>query len=404
MDVILQVFLIFVAAKAAAEVFERLRLPPIAGELLIGIALGPHVTGVIDLTEATNALSELGIVILLFTVGLETPLSDLLGVGRAALMTSLGGIVAAFGAGLLVAWSFGYHLGPAAFAATALAASSVGVAARVFKDLRMVRTVPARIVLGAAVVDDVVVLALFPLAQGLGQGGADVPGIVVGAAGAIVFIVFVTLVGTGVVRRVGHLMEWPVVRRSPFVLALALCLGLAALAEQVGLAALVGAFLAGMILAQTRDRYELDRRMQPLFDFLVPFFFVVTGAGMDPSRLLSGNVPFAVVLVLTTLLAKVLGAGVGATGLTRQERLQVGAGMVPRTEVTLVIATAGVASGIIDADIFAVLVAAVVVSTLLSGPVLKWAIGVAVRRPPGAGRHQGGASGEEEGPAEAAAP
>jgi Kef-type K+ transport system membrane component KefB len=399
MDVILQVFLIFVAAKAAAELFVRLGLPPIAGELLVGIVLGPRVAGVIDLTEGTNALSELGIVILLFTVGLETPLSDLLVVGRAALLTSLGGIAAAVSAGLLVVWAFGYDLAPAAFAATALAASSVGVAARVFQDLGLVRTAPARIVLGAAVVDDVVVLALFPLVQGFGRGGSDVVEIVVGIAGAVSFIAFVALVGTGLSRRYAHLMELPRVRRSPFVMALVLCLGLAAVAEQVGLAALVGAFLGGMILAESRERFELDRQMQPLFDLLVPFFFVVTGAGMDPARLGSGNVGLVVAVVLATLVAKFLGASAGAIGLQARERLQVGAGMLPRTEVTLVVATAGLASGVIDADIFAVLVAAVVISTLLSGPVLRWTIPAGGRGP-----SRADAPREEEGPAETASP
>jgi Kef-type K+ transport system membrane component KefB len=172
-----------------------------------------------------------------------------------------------------------------------------------------------------------------------------------------------------------------------------LCLGLAALAEQVGLAALVGAFLAGMILAETRERYELDRQMQPLYDLLVPFFFVVTGAEMDPSRLGSGNVDLVLVLVLATLVAKFLGASAGALGLAARDRFQVGAGMLPRTEVTLVVATAGLASGVIDADIFAVLVAAVVVSTLLSSPILRWTIPARERGPYDARRKEEGPPG-----------
>jgi Kef-type K+ transport system membrane component KefB len=402
-DVILQVFLIFVAAKAAAEVFIRLDLPPIAGELLVGIALGPHVAGVIEVSEGTKTLAQLGIVILLFTVGLETPLSGLMGVGRTAVVTSLGGIVAAFGAGTLVVWAFGYALSAAALAGTALAASSVGVAARVFQDLGVVRTPPARVVLGAAVVDDVVVLALFPLVLGLGGGGADVPEIVIGAVGAIAFIAFVALVGTGLARRHARLLELPRIRRSPFVLALAICLGLAALAERVGLAALVGAFLAGMLLAESRERFELDRLMQPLNDLLVPFFFVVTGASMDPSRLRAGNLGLAVAVVVTALAAKALGAGTGALGLDRRERLRVAAGMTPRTEVTLVVATAGLAGHNINADIFAVLVATVVVSTLVAGPALRWVVPApAVEE--GQDRSSPGGSPGDEGPEEAAPP
>jgi Kef-type K+ transport system membrane component KefB len=373
-DVILEVFVIFVAAKLAAELFVRLQLPAIAGELLVGVLLGPHVADAIKINEATTALSELGVVVLLFTVGLETPLSELLSRGRSSLVASVAGIVAAGLSGALVFRLFGVGTREALLAGTALAASSVGVAARVFQDLRLVATPPARVVLGAAVVDDVVVLALFPLVQGFGTHGASPGGAVVGVAGALAFVIIVAVVGSRLAGRHAGILEAPRVRRSPFVLALAFCLGMAALAERVGLAALVGAFLAGMTLAGTRDRYELDRRMLPLFDFLVPFFFVITAAQMDPGRIASGGAGQAVTLCAVTLVAKFAGCGGGALGLDVRGRLQVGAGMIPRNEVTLVVASAGLASGTIGPRVFAVLGAAVLVSTLTAPLVLRLAV------------------------------
>jgi Kef-type K+ transport system membrane component KefB len=169
-------------------------------------------------------------------------------------------------------------------------------------------------------------------------------------------------------------LDHPRVGRSPFVLALGLCLGLAAVAESVGLAALVGAFLAGMVLAETNERYELDRRMQPLYDFLVPFFFVLAGAAMDPSRVVSGGWGFATVLIVVTLVAKLTGCGLAAVGLSWRERLQVGSAMVPRTEVTLVVAAAGAATGVLSTQVFAVLVAAALVTTLVTPAILRLAI------------------------------
>jgi len=394
-DVILQVFVIFVAAKVAAELFVRLTLPAIAGELLVGVILGPHVAGIVDVTEATRTLSELGIVILLFAVGLETPLSGLLAVGRAALVTSLAGIVAAVGSGFLVVWAFGHGPAEALFVGTALAASSVGVAARVFQDLGLISTAQAHVVIGAAVVDDVVTLALFPLVQGFGRHGASVAGILVGLTGALLFLALVAVVGSRLAARHPALLARPRVRRGPFVLSLALCLGLAALAEQVGLAALVGAFLAGMVLAETKDHYELDRRMQPLVDFLVPFFFVVTAASMDPGRVFSGSLGLTLALVVMTMAAKFGGCGAGAMGLDVLSRLEVGAGMVPRNEVTLVVAAAGLAAGRIGKDVFSVVVAAVIVSTLAGPGLLRMAI------PAG---HRGKPRQADEGPPEAAGP
>jgi Kef-type K+ transport system membrane component KefB len=373
-DVILQVFLIFVAAKAAGEIFVRLDLPAIAGELLVGVLLGPHVADVIKVNESTRTLADLGIVILLFTVGLETPLSGLLSVGRAALLTSAAGIVATgVTAGVLLT-AFGYGGTEAALACTALAASSVGVAARVFQDLGMTPTPQARVVLGAAVVDDVVALALFPLVLGFEGPGTSVGEVLIGLAGAVGFIVLAAMLGSRLSRRHAGLLERPRVRRGPFVLSLSLCLGLAALAEQVGLAALVGAFLAGMALAETSDRYELDRRMLPLFDFLVPFFFVVTAARMDPGRVFSGSLGLVSALAAVTVAAKWGACALAAVGLSRRERAQVGAGMVPRNEVTLVVASAALAGGALSVELFSVLVATVLVTTIAGAPLMRVAV------------------------------
>ncbi len=168
MDVILEVFLIFAGAKAAGELFVRLRLPALAGELLVGVLLGPHVLGWIHVDRATTALADVGIVVLLFTAGLESPLGDLLAVGRSALLASAGGVLATVAAVFATLALLGVDTGLAAPAALALAASSVGIAARAFGDLGALRSAPARVVLGAAVVDDVLVLAALPLVLRVG--------------------------------------------------------------------------------------------------------------------------------------------------------------------------------------------------------------------------------------------
>lgn len=375
MDVILEVFVIFVAAKVAAEIFVRLRLPQTAGELLVGIILGPHVLHVIELNQAATTLSEIGIVVLLFAVGLETRLSDLLSVGRPALVSSVCGVILAAGTGFALFLGFGSAAPEALFAGTALAASSVGVGARIFSEMGLLDSKVARVVLGAAVVDDVLTLALLPLVQGVGQSGTSIVSVLVGLLGAVVFVVLVAAVGSRLFRRAGaQILDRPRVPGSPFVVAMVICLGLAALAEQVGLAALIGAFLAGMILAETREQFELDRQIHPLYEFLVPFFFVVTGAQMAPEQVFSNGWALPVTVVVVTILAKLVGCGAGAVGLTLRERLGVGAGMVPRIEVPLVVATAGLASGAISQPVFAALVAAVLVSALVAPSMVRAAL------------------------------
>jgi Kef-type K+ transport system membrane component KefB len=219
-------------------------------------------------------------------------------------------------------------------------------------------------VFGAAVVDDVVVLAALPIALGTGGRG----GVVTGVAGAVAFVVLAAAIGTPFFRHYAGVLDAPRVRRSPFVLGLALCLGLAAAAEQVGLAALVGAFLAGMVLAETREQFDLDRRMEPLFDFLVPFFFVIAGARMDPGALGGAGAGLLASLIVVTVLAKFLGCAIGAFELPEpRERHVVGSGMIPRGEVTLAVGTSGLAAGVVPPPVFAALVAVVLVSSVL-GP------------------------------------
>ena len=370
MNLILQVFVIFAAAKAAGELCVRVGLPAIVGELLVGVALGPHALGWIHLNQATSVLAQLGIVVLLFVAGLENRLSKLLSLWRPAGLASVAGMIVAAGSGFGIVAAFGYSSRAAAVVGVALAASSVGIAARAFTDLGDVASRPARVVFGAAVLDDIVVLVAIPLALGV-SGGRGAGGIAVAVAGAVLFVVLVAALGTPFFRRYARVLERPRTRRAPFVVALALCLGLAALAAEVGLAALVGAFLAGMALAETAERYELDRRMEPLFDFLVPFFFVVAGAHLDPHALAAGGGWFVATLVVVTILAKFLGAGLGAAGLQVRERAVVGAGMIPRGAVTLAVASAGLAAGRVSEAVFAGLVAAVFASSLVGPAALQ---------------------------------
>jgi Kef-type K+ transport system membrane component KefB len=381
MDIILEVFLIFAGAKAAGELFVRLRLPALAGELLVGVLLGPHVLGWVHVDRASTALADVGIVVLLFSAGLESPLGDLLAVGRSALLASAGGVILTVAASFAALVLLGIDGGIAATAALALAASSVGVAARAFGDLGALESPPARVVLGAAVVDDVLVLAALPLVQGVGTGSSAVE-VAAGVVGAVAFVIAVAVVGPRLARRHGtRILDVPRIRRSPFVLALVLCLGLAALAERVGLAALIGAFLAGMVVAETEHRDGLQPQMEPLFDFLVPFFFVVSAARVDPGALADAGPGFLAAVLAAALLAKPVGCAAAAAGLSRRRRLVVGAGMLPRGEVTLAVATSVAGIGASGGQLYAALVGAVLLSTLLAAPLLQAVLPQEDRRP-----------------------
>jgi Kef-type K+ transport system membrane component KefB len=400
-SILLDLFVMFAAAKIAAEVFERLGQPPVIGELLAGVLIGPHALGLVgnpgagliaafhaDASAAQEGLSlvyhviaELGVVILLFFVGLETRVSDILRVGTRAAAVGVLGIILPFllGLGFMV-------LQPTArltdtFTATALVATSVGITARVLRDLGALGRLEARIILGAAVIDDILAMLLLAVVAALGtaEGGAFSPwGLVALLGQAVGFVAFVALVGSRVVRRSTSILATLRAENAPFAFALTLTLGLAALSGAIGLAAIIGAFLAGMVLAETRDETNLEHQALPLYQFLVPFFFVITGAEMDPAVFADPNVvTLAAGLTALAVLGKVVGGMVAAWGVEESgSRLRsaalVGIGMVPRGEVGLIIAGIGRTQGVLPDQIFSAIVSMSILTTLVAPPLLKY--------------------------------
>lgn len=396
LPVLAQLFVLFVAAKLAGEVFERLRQPAVIGELLVGMVLGAGVLGVVDVAGEPflTEFAELAVVVLLFRVGLETPIGDLRKVGALAALVAVAGVLLPFGLGAGLYAGLGQPTTTALFVGAALVATSVGVTARVLADLRLLAERESRVILGAAVIDDVLgLIVLSVVVSAAGGEGFQPTAILVTAALSLGFVLVVGLVGTRVAAKGGHLLERPRLPQAPFAFAVALCLGIAVLAQFVGLAAIIGAFLAGMIMAESPQHYELEEKFEPLGEFLVPFFFVVTGAAVDPSSLLGGGIlAIAGVLVLLAVVGKVVGCGLAAHRLGLRSAAIVGVGMVPRGEVGIIVAREGSRAGAIDDATFAVIIAMSIVTTLVAPPVLKALFGSR------AGREAAAAEDGEPGP------
>ncbi len=375
--ILVDLFILFAAAKVGGELFEYLRQPAVIGELLAGVLVGPHVFGMVG-TEGEPVLevvAELGVIILLFTVGLETSLADLRRVGRPAALVGVLGVLFPFLAGTGLMLGFGRGREEALFVAAAMVATSVGITARVLRDLGAVRTAAARVVLAAAVVDDILAVILLSVVAGLTEGDQSRLALIVSLIQVFAFLGVVVLAGPRLVRRLSGLAHTPVVPRSPFLFAVLVTLGLAALSGTIGLASIIGAFLAGVIFEFTRE--EIANQIEPLYEFLVPFFFAVTGSRLDPAvfadpGILGVAAAVTVVAVITKLAAGRLGAG----ALGRGGAWTVGLGMVPRGEVGFIVASLGLGLGIISAEMFAVVLAMTVLTTLFTPPVL----GPAVRR------------------------
>lgn len=400
--VLKDIFLIFALAKLAGEIFERLRQPALIAELLVGVVIGPHAFGLVgvpdsglvgmfhgDSTAAEEALllvhgllAELGVIILLFVVGLETRVSDLLGVGRRAVLVGIFGIVVPLLLGLAVGGLlFGDGI-TAAFLGVALVATSVGITARVLRDMGVVESREARIILGAAVIDDILGLILLAIVSGLGGGSELSPtGVIIIAAQAIGFILFTTLLGTHLVGR--YSLHWRHLRQrhAPFIIAVTSMFALAVLASYVGLAAVIGAFLAGMILAEAEEEYELEEVVMPIYELLVPFFFVVIGTQLDWRLFLDPSVLEITVLVTVLAVAsKVAGCSMASLGLPGRSVAIISVGMVPRGEVGLIIAGLGLSIGALPGSVFSAVIGMSILTTVITPPALRMLYGEGKRR------------------------
>jgi len=371
--VLLTLFIMLVAAKVMGELFERLRQPAVAGEILAGIIIGPSLLGWTTPSEITSILAEIGVIFLLFTVGLETKPASIFKVGtRAAVVAVLGVVVPLIGGWLLMkAW--GSTTIEALFVGTAMVATSVGITARVLSRLGLLDAPTARIILGAAVIDDILGLIVLAIVSSMAAGTVNYVELLTTAGLAIGFTAFVALVGAPVVTRVAPSVERMRSGQGIFLFGLVLCLGLSVAASYIGVAAIVGAFLAGMAVAEAaEDNPAMHKQMSGVTEFLVPFFLVNIGMQLRLDIFRSSSVIALCLLVtLVAIVTKLIGCGLGAYSLGMRRAAQVGVGMVPRGEVGIIVAQIGLSMAVIGDELYGVVLFMAVATTLIAPPFLK---------------------------------
>jgi Kef-type K+ transport system membrane component KefB len=393
LELLVGLFILLVGAKAGEELARRLGQPAVVGELLGGFVVGPHALGLVAPGESAAVFAEIGVVILLFAVGLEVRLDDLLAVGRSALLTAVVAMVLPIAAGLAIGLVSGESVSTASFIGLALAATSIGITSRVLAELRVLDRAFARIVLGAAVVDDILALILIGVVSGLSRGD-------VSASTLLVAVSAVGLVGLGfaAARRARGLpreaFTWPLFADTPLVPAFVIMLGLALVSAALGLAAIIGAFIAGLVVAETEAREEVEHEIGSLAAIFTPFFFAVTGAAVDLGALLDAPIALiAISLAAVGIVTKWLGGLVGARRIGWWGATTVGIGMVPRGEVGIIVANLGLAEGLMSGSIYSAVVAAVVLTTIVAPFLLNWAIPRAIAEEAAAGGREAGSAG-----------
>jgi Kef-type K+ transport system membrane component KefB len=370
---LLELFAIFVWAKVFGEIFEQMSLPGVLGEILAGIVLGPHATGLVIPSETVGSIAEVGAIFLLFTVGLETRPSDLIRVGRASLGVAAAGIFLPFilGFGYLILNGEARH--EALFVAAAMVATSVGITARVMSDMHILHTRVARIILGAAVFDDILGMVLLTIVTGMAAGhGFQWMHIAILIAESVSFAIFMIFIGPRIVRRMRPGVQRMNTHDAPLILALAICLGLSVAATKIGMAAIIGAFFAGLIFADYDPEWKLTPRVHGINEFLAPFFFFIMGSRLDLTLFNRNVLITASVISVLAILSKVVGCGLPVLSHGWREALQVGVGMTPRGEVALIVALIGLQMNAISQQAYGYVIFMTGVTTITAPVILRY--------------------------------
>ncbi|HJQ39001.1 MAG TPA: cation:proton antiporter [Thermoanaerobaculia bacterium] len=366
-EFLLALIAIFVAAKVFGEIAERLGQPAVLGELLGGVAIGVSGLHLVDPHDVTiHLLSELGVILLLFVIGLETDLKKLMQVGGSAAAVAVVGVVLPLLGGIAFGQLLGMSMIISVFLGASLTATSVGITARVLSDLGHLQDDESQIILGAAVVDDIIGLVLLTLVGMLAQGGAlTFPGVARIVLIAFGFVVLAIVIGSKLAPMLIRAIDRINMARGLFFASVVFAFVLAYLAHIAGSAIIIGSFAAGLVLARTHRGTEIAREVHDVAQFFVPIFFVAVGAAIDVRAIGWMGLALAAIGIIGKVAAGFVVWRKGA------KRLVVGVGMIPRGEVGLIFAQIGLTTKLLTAELYSAVALMVMITTFVAPPLLR---------------------------------
>lgn len=372
MEFILTLIMIMLFTKIAGDLAVRIGQPAVLGKLIIGVVLGPAVLGWVHDGEMIQEISEIGVLLLMFIAGLETDLEQLKRSWKSALAVAVGGIILPFIGGYSLAVLFGIPHMYALFFGTIFCATSVSISVQVLKDLNKLSSKEGTAILGAAVLDDVLVVLLLAFIMSIvGTGDVESIGLIVAKKG--IFFAVAVLAGWLFVPRV---MKWlaPLrVTEAVITAAIVICFAFAYFAELLGMAGIIGAYAAGIAISQTSYKETVERRVEPIaYSIFVPVFFVSIGLNVTFEGV-GSQIWFTVLISLMAIFTKLIGCGIGArmTGFNNKSSMIIGSGMISRGEVALIIAAIGLESGVLLPEFYTPVIIMVIITTLITPPLLK---------------------------------
>ncbi|MGE7024276.1 cation:proton antiporter [Solibacillus cecembensis] len=369
---IFQIVIVLIATKLAGHLSVRLGQPSVLGKILIGILIGPAMLGWVTDNEIMKTFSEIGVILLMFLAGLETDLEELNANMKGAVYVALGGILLPIAMSYPLALAFGLTQGQAIFIGLTLAATSVSISVQTLNEIGWLKTKEGSVLLGAAVLDDIIVVVLLAVAMSFLLGDdVSIPALI---GGKVFFFILLFVVAKWVIPP--YLKAFSRLKITEAVLSAGLiaCFALAYIGEHYfGIAAIIGAFFVGIAIGRTEFKEAIEHKVEPLAGGLfVPFFFVSIGLSVTFDGI-AENIWFLVVFSIVAILSKLIGSGLGAkmAGFNWKSSAGIGSGMVSRGEVALILAAMGLSSGLLPAEDYTPMVIVIIVTTIVTPPMLK---------------------------------
>jgi len=373
-NLLLIVALILLSTKALAVFMKRFHLPQVIGPLIAGILLGPAVFGLVKPNETISVIAEFGVILLLFTAGMETDFRQLRSSLKSSLLISALGIVAALGGGFAIAFLFGKPSFESFIIGVVIAAMSTSITVEALSEMGKLKTKVGTALMGASLFDDIIVIVLLAVTMSMGAGGFSIGSIALILIKIAAFFAFAIGVGFCIHKLFNYSYNRFGDKRRLTVFAIAYCFLMAYLAERIGLADITGAYIAGIAFCSTRCAESIETKTHGLsYLFFTPMFLANIGIHTSFAGMTGSLVLFTALLVAVAILSKLIGCGLGAklSKFSNRESVQIGAGMIARGEVSFIVAAKGIAAGYISSLIYPSVIVVVLVTVLITPLLLK---------------------------------
>ncbi|MBA3602837.1 MAG: cation:proton antiporter [Parachlamydiaceae bacterium] len=386
---LIQLVLILISARLFGEIAAYFKVPAVIGELLAGIFIGPSLLGLIEINNPIHLLAEIGIILLLFEVGIETDIGHLTSAGIKAIIVAAGGVIMPFALGFVISYyAFDFTLLASLFIASTLTATSIGITLRVLRDLKKQNSHEAQIIIGAAVLDDIIGIVLLAMLYEFSVSGEIN---LLDTGKVLVFIVLFFLISPILGKGASYIIQkWNEKSEIPGLLPttiISLILFFAWIAHALGAPELLGGFAAGLALSrqfffpfakflhESKDfTHRVEKQMQPIIHLFTPIFFVSIGLSLN-LKTIDWNSSFIWTLSGSLIIAAIIGKVLAAfflKGESRIKQLIIGTAMVPRGEVGLIFANIGLTAGVFQNDIYAAIILVITITTLVAPFALRW--------------------------------